>query len=414
MDPRTGHPIPGPLSVAVLASTGTTGDALDNAFFVMGPERSRSYLKTLPGMEVFFLPGARPQRTLPDLEATPYAPKKYVAYRAPVKLNVDGKLDEAAWTSAAWTDAFVDIEGDARPRPRFRTRAKMLWDDEYFYVAADMEEPDVWGTLTERDSIIFRDNDFEIFMDPDGDTHAYGELEVNALGTPWDLLLIKPYRDGGPAIHAWDIAGLQVGIDVRGTLNRPGDRDDGWTVEIAMPWKILRETTRGQKPPQPGERWRVNFSRVQWQVDVLGTGPSTPLGTGYVKRLKPGTKDPLPEDNWVWSPQGAIDMHMPERWGYVQFSGLRAGTGTEPFVEDPNERVIWALRRLYYRQRRVRAAGGDYARTLEALNATDIRVDGLEFRPVMETTGSLYEISARGFNGAVVHISQDGRVWVTK
>ena len=80
-------------------------------------------------------------------------------------------------------------------------------------------------------------------------------------------------------------------------------------------------------------------------------------------------------------------MHMPERWGYVQFSGMRAGAGTEPFVEDPNERVIWALRRLYYRQRRIRAAGGSYAATLDALDATDIRVDGLEFRPVIQATG---------------------------
>jgi len=389
---------------------------------VMGPEHSRAYLKTLPDTEVFFLPAAPPQRALPDLEATPFAPKTYVAYRSPANLNVDGKLDEPAWASAAWTDPFVDIEGDARPRPRFRTRAKMLWDDKYFYFAAEMEEPDVWGTLTERDAVIFRDNDFEIFIDPDGDTQAYAELEVNALGTPWDLLLIKTYRDGGPAIHAWDIAGLQIGIDVRGTLNRPGDRDDGWTVEIAMPWEILRETARGQKPPQPGDRWRVNFSRVEWQIDVsgnpstaLGAGPSTALGAGrYVKRLKPGTKDPLPEDNWVWSPQGAIDMHMPERWGYVQFSGMPAGSGTEPFVEDPNERVIWALRRLYYRQRRVRAAEGSYARTLEALNAGDIRVDGLEFRPVIHAAASQYEISAKGFNDMTVHISQDGRVWVTK
>ena len=87
-------------------------------------------------------------------------------------------------------------------------------------VAAEMDEPDVWGVLTERDSVIFHDNDFEIFIDPDGDTHAYYELEVNALGTPWDLMLITPYRDGGPAIHAWDIAGLQVGVRVRGTPPR--------------------------------------------------------------------------------------------------------------------------------------------------------------------------------------------------
>ena len=155
-----------------------------------------------------------------DLEAVPFAPRRYVCYRAPSRLNIDGKLDEPVWAAAAWSEAFVDIEGDRRPRPRFRTRAKMPWDDEYFYVAAEMEEPDVWATLTERDSVIFHDNDFEIFIDPDGDTHAYYELEVNALGTVWDLMLMKPYRDGGPAINGWDIAGLQIGVDVRGTLNQ--------------------------------------------------------------------------------------------------------------------------------------------------------------------------------------------------
>ena len=369
-------------------------------------------LQTLPPAAVILLlsvlapvPEAS-QRVTPEQEATPFAPRKYIAYRASAPMRVDGKLDEPGWAAAPWSEPFIDIEGDRRPRPRFATRAKMLWDDEYFYVAAEMEEPDVWGTLTVRDSVIFHDNDFEVFIDPDGDTHAYYELEVNALGTPWDLLLIKPYRDGGPAINGWDIAGLQLGLDVRGTVNWPGDRDEGWTVEIAMPWKVLREAGPDQKSPRPGDRWRVNFSRVQWQADTTKEG--------YAKRLVPGTKNPLPENNWVWSPQGAIDMHMPERWGFVQFSGVRAGSGTETFVEDPNEQVKWALRRLCYRQRRFRAANGSYAATLDALNAADIRTDGLEFRPVMHATRSLYEISANGFDGAVVHISQDGRVWLTR
>jgi len=407
------------LSVAVLTSTGTAGDALDDAFFVLGVEASRAYLNQIADTEVFFLlpdgkgwrtvhlaSPSNTQRDAVDLEAMPFAPRRYVAYRSSSRLNVDGKLDEPAWTKAAWSESFVDIEGDDRPRPRFRTRAKMLWDDEFLYVAAEMEEPDVWGTLTERDSVIFRDDDFEVFIDPDGDTHDYYELEVNALGTPWDLMLIKPYRDGGPAIHAWDIAGLQVGVNVRGTINHAGDRDEGWTVEIAMPWKVLKEAAPGHKPPAPGDRWRINFSRVEWDVDAAD-------GT-YTKRLKPGTKDPLPEHNWVWSPQGAIDMHMPERWGYVQFSSLQAGNGTDAFVDDPNEQIKWALRRLYYRQRRFRAAHGSYATTLEALGAADIRVDTIEFRPVMHATPSLYEITARGIGGAVVHISQDGKVWIIR
>jgi thiamine biosynthesis lipoprotein len=59
MDPRSGLPVQGVLSVAVVTSTGTAGDALDNALFVMGPERSRAYLKTLPATEaMFFLPDA--------------------------------------------------------------------------------------------------------------------------------------------------------------------------------------------------------------------------------------------------------------------------------------------------------------------------------------------------------------------
>jgi hypothetical protein len=269
-----------------------------------------------------------------------------------------------------------------------------------------MEEPDVWSTLKERDSVIFHDNDFEVFIDPDGDTHAYYELEVNAFATPWDLLLVKPYRDGGPAIHAWDIADLQVGVRVRGTLNKPGDRDEGWTVEIAMPWKILKEAAPGHKAPGAGDYWRLNFSRVEWQVDATAQR--------YAKRLKPGTQEPLPEDNWVWSPQGAIDMHMPERWGYVQFSSKPAGSGTDSFVDDPNERVKWALRRLYYRQRRYRDANGAYVTSLDALKAAEIRVEGLEFRPAMTATAAMYEITAKGFNGATLHINQEGRVWLTR
>ena len=343
-----------------------------------------------------------PQRAAVDLEAAPFAPRHYVAYRTTAPISIDGRLDDSGWGVSPWTETFVDIEGDRRPRPRLATRAKMLWDDNWFYIAAEMEEPDVWATLTERDSVIFRDNDFELFIDPDGDTHAYYELEVNALGTPWDLMLIKPYRDGGPAINSWNIDGLQVGVHVNGTLNRPGDRDEGWTVELALPWKILKEAATGHQAPKAGDQWRVNFSRVEWQTEVREGK--------YVKRTRPGGTDLLPEDNWVWSPQGAVDMHMPERWGYVQFASAPAAT----FVADPNERLKWALRRLYYRQRSYRAAHGTYATALDVLNASGIRVDGIDFNPDMHTTASTYEITTAGFDDTTVHITNDGRVWVTK
>ena len=92
--------------------------------------------------------------------------------------------------------------------PKFRTRFKMVWDDEYLYLGAEMEEPHVRASVTGRDGDIFRDNAFELFIDPDSDTHEYYELDINAFGAYWDLLLVKPYRDGGPAVAAWDIQGL--------------------------------------------------------------------------------------------------------------------------------------------------------------------------------------------------------------
>jgi hypothetical protein len=342
-------------------------------------------------------------RPAPDFEALPFAPRRAICYRAASPLTIDGKLDEMSWRAAPPSEPFVDIDGTRQPR--LATRVKMLWDDEFFYVGAELEEPDIWATLTARDSVIFHDNDFEVFIDPDGDTHAYYELEVNAFGTVWDLMLLKPYRDGGPAIHGWDIAGLKTSVDVRGTINRPGDRDEGWTVEVAMPWAILREAAPGRRAPRPGERWRVNFSRVQWQLDVRDGK--------YTKRLDVTTGKPLPEDNWVWSRQGAINMHMPERWGFVQFSGAAAGGEPTPFVDDANERVKWALRRLYYRQRQYRDAQGRYAADLASLRAPEIQIDGLAFRPSLQVTDSLYEISARGFGDTVVRLRQDGKVWIT-
>src|SRR5215831_3258583 len=59
----------------------------------------------------------------------PIAPEAYVCRRASGLITIDGRLDESAWRDAPWTKDFVDIQGSIKPRPRFRTRAKMLWDD---------------------------------------------------------------------------------------------------------------------------------------------------------------------------------------------------------------------------------------------------------------------------------------------
>ena len=164
-------------------------------------------------------------------------------------------LTRAFWDRACWSEDFVDIEGDLKPRPAKRTRVKMLWDDEYLYIGAELEEDQIWAEVIERDAVIFYDNDFEVFIDPDGDTHNYYELEMNALNTVWDLLLPKPYRDGGPAINGWDIKGLKTAVSIDGRLNDPGgqpwmDSRDCHAMAASM---SVHEEAKRRKQGIPGE-----------------------------------------------------------------------------------------------------------------------------------------------------------------
>jgi hypothetical protein len=307
--------------------------------------------------------------------------RSYLCNKVQNPISIDGNLEKPVWHSAPWTDEFVDIEGDKKPKPRFRTRAKMLWDDTYFYIAAYLDEPHVWGTLTEHDSVIFHDNDFEVFLDPDGDNHLYAELEINALNTTWDLLLIKPYRDGGPPVNGWEILGLKTAVEIHGTLNDPSDTDKGWSVEMALPWKSLGEISGIQKcPPKTGEQMRINFSRVEWHTTIENGK--------YVKVPK------TPEDNWVWSPHGVIDMHRPELFGVVQFADGPAELRPYPGLPERE-----ALMRIYHAQHAYRNTHNEWASHLSLL---DLGIAGAE----MFVTPSCFEAVLGHW-----HVNNESRLW---
>jgi hypothetical protein len=333
-----------------------------------------------------------------------FNPKHYVCYRTDKTLKIDGKLDESIWQKAEWTDFFGDIEGILKPMPRFKTRAKMLWDDKYLYIAGELEEPQLWATIKQRDAVIFYDNDFEVFIDPDGDTFKYYELEINALATAWDLLLVKPYREeGSGAYNAWDIKGLKVAVNLQGTLNNPKDVDKGWTCEIAIPWAVLRESYKNESVPKAGEQWRINFSRVEWKYKTVNNK--------YVKEIDPKTKKAYPEDNWVWSPQGIVNMHYPEMWGFIQFSAKTAGTGNEDFVAKPGEKAKWALRKIYYEEHTYKNRHDEYTSDIKKLGLESYKVDGYIWPPEIEATKDLFMAIIKSNDGKdTIRIKQDGEV----
>ena len=266
----------------------------------------------------------------------PITPRTYVCRHIATPIVVDGKLDDPAWADAPWTDNFVDIQGPGKPAPRFRTRAKILWDDNYLYIGAELEEPHVRATLTQHDSVIFKDPDFEVFIDPKGETEPYYEFEMNAFNTTWDLMLDKPYMDGGKPHNEWEITGAKTAVQVRGTINNPADTDEGWTVELAFPWSALSQHARHAGPPTDGEQWRIDFSRVEYQITI----------SNNTYQNVPG----VPEDNWVWSPQGVIDMHRPEMWGQLQFTTRPAGE-TVAVAPIPGKPARDTALEIYYAER---------------------------------------------------------------
>jgi len=336
-----------------------------------------------------------------------FSPERYVCYKADEEITIDGVLNESVWHRTEWTDEFVDIEGSVKPLPRFRTKVKMLWDENYFFVAAEMEEPDIWATLKNRDDIIFYDNDFEVFIDPDGDTHSYCEFEMNAFNTVWDLLLIKPYRDvNKAAIHGYDIKGLKSGVAVYGTLNNPGDKDSCWTVEIAFPWEAFKEITYAPVPPGDKDQWRINFSRVEWRTEVINGK--------YQKIINPETNKPFPEDNWVWSPQGIINMHYPEMWGIIQFSTENTGGKKISFLEKKEEDARWFLRQIYYLETIYFEKNGKFTDDLKELGLKIKPVPGYVLPPEIEFTTNMFEASLRSEEDPVkISIRNDGLTWIS-
>ena len=211
-------------------------------------------------------------------------------------VTIDGKLSDDAWSAAAWTADLVYLSGPGSPP---RTRAKLAYDREHLYVAAELVDSDVRAEMKSQDDPLYRENAFEIFIDPDDDGQNYLELQVNALNTTFDLLMSKPYSQRGRASVKWDVEGLQTAVHVTGTLNDPRDRDDSWTVEIAIPWASLKEIAPASAslPPGPGSRWRVNLARV-----LTSRNPD--------ERARYTT----------WSPIEGRSLHVPEQWGWVEFT----------------------------------------------------------------------------------------------
>ena len=325
-------------------------------------------------------------------------PNTYTAYKTQDSITIDGISNEVAWNSVEWSSDFVDIQGGESPK--YQTNIKMLWDETYFYILAKIEEPHVWADISQHDAIIFHNNDFEVFVDPDGDTHNYYELEINALNTVWDLFITKPYRElNATVLNDWEILGLKSAVHVEGTLNDPSDTDKGWILEMAIPWSVYKTSYYHEVVPRDAF-WRVNFSRVNWDYE---------LTNGVYSRKKDLKGRFLHEYNWVWSSQGVVNMHEPEKWGYVYFSSKDAGSET-PFVIPKDEEIKWALYKMYRAQKAHFSKTNQWLTTIKSIQSTPVVLHGVTLSPFIENYSSGWTISIKSpFSNKLLSLKEDGK-----
>lgn len=174
--------------------------------------------------------------------------------RAASKIQIDGRANEAAWKDA---EAVVfQFPWPAQEGAKQKTTARLLWDDQNLYVSYVCEDSDITARYLDRDDPTYRDDAVELFVNPrPSQSDGYFGFEMNARGVMYDYI----YFLGRYLFKRLDLKGLQLATDIRGSLNSSADTDQGWTLELAIPFAEL-DGLAG-KTPQAGEEWALNLNR---------------------------------------------------------------------------------------------------------------------------------------------------------
>jgi hypothetical protein len=222
--------------------------------------------------------------TRPLGQSLTLVPQLWLPRRQPSwPIVIDGKLDEPAWARAASTGQLVNVStGEPTTGSDVTGSVKLLFDDESLYVGFEVFDDDLRGGFDPKqiDPQLWTRDTVEIIVDPDGDGDNldYYEIQVNPQNLVFDSQFDaynRPHQEpNGPFGHQEWSANLRSAVELHGTLDVQ-DEDDGYVVELAIPWKSFARAKR--TPPRPEDVWRMNFYAMQnnggaaWSP-ILGQG----------------------------------------------------------------------------------------------------------------------------------------------
>ena len=189
------------------------------------------------------------------------------------QIVLDGKADEAAWGRAEVLTNFAMpwLGAGKHPAPT-ATKARLLWDRDFIYFHAEMQDRDVYAGDTNQDGYIWLSDVFELFFKPAKDKKGYYEFEVNAANAKLDMYLPSRGAGGYNRFKSDGEFHIESRVLVDGTLNNYLDVDKGWSVEGRIPWKDFSRT--GGRP-EPGEEWTFALCRYDYSVGLDEPAMST-------------------------------------------------------------------------------------------------------------------------------------------
>lgn len=150
--------------------------------------------------------------------------------RTSAPVSLDGRLDDAAWQSAAVIDRFYETSPGDNIEPKVRTVAYITYDDRNFYIGVRCDDPNprlIRAPFVDRDAVIGTDDNIAVFLDTRNDRRSAIELRVNPRGIQGDAIYndANSNEDFSPDFY-YDTA---AAID-----------DKGWSAEFRVPFSSLR------------------------------------------------------------------------------------------------------------------------------------------------------------------------------
>jgi hypothetical protein len=203
--------------------------------------------------------GKKRSRSLPEVVETDIVTREAICRWAAQPPVLDGKLDDKCWEQAAPIEQFAAYWAKP-PAPRAGTRAYLVWDDEALYYGATMTDSELRAYGTKRNDSLWDGDVFEMFFKPSAERPEYYEFQANPRALIFECFF--PKRGVYPKdLSQAPLLGNKAVVTVSGTLDEPGDRDTGWTVEGRIPWSAFQPT--GGKP-KPGDEWRFALCRYDY------------------------------------------------------------------------------------------------------------------------------------------------------